>query len=249
MKTLLPWLCLAMLAVTAAAEEPSTPPAERPDAPVARGLPWIGFDVGQLDAATRAHAPQVPKGAGFLVMSVVEGGPADEAGIRPYDIVWRLGDQLLVNEAQLAVLLQLHQPADEVRVTLVRSGEVRELGLTLGVAPASGAPRAIPAGPTSMPGPVSRVYPQDRTAEIVLDDGSMARLWHQGDRPFVKITGAEGELIYEGGVRENGESKIPEEWRCTVGALFRGLYRAERSDQQGRRPRPRVVTPPSGGGG
>lgn len=253
MKRLIPWLFLPLLAAGLQAEElPSREGGKtagtRAADPVS-GVPWIGLNVGPLDAATRAHAPQVPEGVGFLVVSVEPEGPASAAGIEPFDIVWRYGEQLLVNEAQFSVLLRMNVPGDVVKVTVVRRGEVREAEVTLAAQPERREvrgirPTEIPLMPTGMLGmPWTKVYPLTRTAELTREDGGVARLRYEDDELVVEIQDAEGALVYQGPVRKDGKWLVPEEWSCPVGALMRSLYRAERSEPALRTPRPRVVMP------
>lgn len=234
--------------VLRAGPEPPVPAAEGPT------VPWVGLRVAHLDQPTRAHAPGVPEGVGFLVASVDEGGPAGAAGVRAYDILWKLDDQLLVNEAQFATLLRLREPGDTVRLGIVRSGEQLGIEVELGAIeadrPASEiSPAEVPLMPAGVPGmPRTIVYPRSRTAEVSRQDGSMAKLRYQDGEPVVVIRDASDELIYEGPVREDDELRVPEEWRCPVDALLRTMHRAERPDWKPREPRPRVVTPPDGDG-
>jgi hypothetical protein len=51
----------------------------------------------------------LPPGIGFVIRSVDEGGPGRAAGLREFDVLWKIGDQMLVNEGQLAALLRLSQ--------------------------------------------------------------------------------------------------------------------------------------------
>lgn len=257
MKTLVSCLCLPLLALGLQAEEARPAAAEVPvGAATNAALPWLGLDVGPLDAATRAQAPRVPTGVGFLVTGVTDSGPAAQAGIRRFDILWRVDGQLLVNEAQFAVLLSLHRPGDEVKLSVLRSGDGLEVPAVLAERPAdlqvAGVPRAgVPLTPASMPSvlpgmPCSRVYPRERTAELTREDGGVARLRYEDDRPVVSITDKDGKAVYDGPVHEGREWRVPEGWRPAVGAMLRSLYQAENA-RQPRVLRPRVVIPPRSG--
>lgn len=256
MRDSLPWLMMMLLAAPLAAENPSLPekpvtPAEEAAPGAAEAvMPWMGLKVGKLGEMMRAHAADVPEGVGFLVESVIEGGPAQESGVRRYDILWKFGDQLLVNEAQLATLLKLRKAGDTVKLSVVRSGRDLDLELVLAVPPedrelASISPADLPLIPTGVPSlPTVITRPQDRTAEITRSDGSMARLYYKDDDAFVTISGPDEETIYEGPVRKDCEFAVPDEWKSAVGAMLRSLYKAKNPNWAPRRqPRPRMVAP------
>ncbi len=215
--------------------------------------PWIGLEVAQLNEAMRAHLSEVPEGVGFVVTRIEEDGPAAGAGLRKFDILWKFEDQLLINEAQFGTLIRMKAPGDEVSLGIVRGGKSQELAVTIGRMPAARPltglnPAEIPIFPSGVPGmPRQVVYPGDRTAEITRQDGSIARLRYEEDVAIVRIEDEEGELIFDGPIRQDGRFAVPEDWRCTVGALLRTIHRSEADASNLRRPRPRVVKPPSVG--
>lgn len=219
--------------------------------PVVSKMAWVGLEVAPLSSAMRAHAVDVPKGVGFLVSSVVEGGPAAKAGVKSFDILWKFNDQLLVNEAQFGTLLQMHRPGDAVHLGVVRSGQHEQLELELGEAPdlptpTELSPLEIPLVPMGLPGlPRSIVYPKERKAVVSREDGGTAELRHEEGEALVLIKDAEGEVLYDGPLKKDGKMAVPKEWRPTVGALMRTMHQAKSGNWQPRRPRPRVVVPPT----
>lgn len=239
-----------------AAEEPPTakmikPPVQQGAVPVAAvSMPWVGLDVGKLDKAMRAHAVDVPQGVGFLVTSVTKGGPADKAGVKSYDILWKFNDQLLINEAQFGALLLMHKIGDTVEFTVARSGQHETLDLELAAPPAQSlqtdlSPVDVPLVPAGVPGlPRSIVYPKEQTAVVSREDGGTAELRYEEGDAVVTITDGEGVVLYDGPVRKGGRMVVPRTWRCSVGALMRTMHHAKDNDLNARRPRPRVVTPP-----
>ena len=67
-----------------------------------------------------------------LVVDFVQpNSPAQKAGIRQYDLLLKLNDQLLINAEQLAVLVRTFKPGDEIHLTLLREGERQSPSLTL----------------------------------------------------------------------------------------------------------------------
>ncbi len=124
-----PSLIAAVLLGTAwfASAQPVASGADAVIAPQPAPRAWLGLRVAKPDKSITVHVPSLPPGIGFVVISTDEGGPARAAGIREYDLLWKLGDQMLVNEAQLAALLRLSKPGDEVVLSGFRGGKPLEV--------------------------------------------------------------------------------------------------------------------------
>ena len=87
--------------------------AEHPSAPVA--FMGVQFD---LDS---------PDGEGALIAGVVEGGPADDAGVLAGDVVVLFDGQLVSSTEQLGELIRSHAPGDHVDVGIVRADGSEEV--------------------------------------------------------------------------------------------------------------------------
>src|SRR4051812_40039727 len=74
---------------------------------------------------------KLPRGVGLVVEHVEPKSPAEAAGIKQYDVLHKIGDQLLVNAHQLAVLVRMHKPDEEVTLTLLRQGESKDVKVKL----------------------------------------------------------------------------------------------------------------------
>ncbi|MBN1486829.1 MAG: PDZ domain-containing protein [Anaerolineae bacterium] len=72
---------------------------------------------------------------GASVVEVVAGSPADEAGIRRGDIIIEVDGDGVWEGQPLNELILRYQPGDRVTLTLLRSGEERELWVRLGERP------------------------------------------------------------------------------------------------------------------
>lgn len=212
---------------------------------------WLGLEVSKPDAAITAHLPSLPPGIGFVVRSIDKDGPAAAAGLQELDILWRIGDQLLVNEGQLAVLLRLSKPGDEIKLAGFRSGKPLDITLKLGEVPASKI--AFPGNlldaailPVECGGPMRVVNVSEKTASYTTDEGR-AEVRRDGPVYHVKINTPDGESIYEGNLPPNGSlEQIPAQWKRRVDALRRGLDHAlDGRITPSRQPRPRVVPPPA----
>jgi uncharacterized protein YndB with AHSA1/START domain len=62
--------------------------------------------------------------AGLAVVSVTPGSGADEAGLRPGDLLVRLGGAPLFGRSDLALLMREHPPGSRLEVAYVRSGRM-----------------------------------------------------------------------------------------------------------------------------
>ncbi len=72
------------------------------------------------------------KGPGVRVQAVTPDSGADKAGIKPGDVLLTLDDKKIEGLRSLSGILKTHQPGDEVRVTIMRSGEEMMMTATLG---------------------------------------------------------------------------------------------------------------------
>jgi hypothetical protein len=212
---------------------------------------WLGLRVAKPDETITAHVPSLPKGIGFVVKSIDEGGPAQAAGLTEFDLLWKLGDQMLVNEAQLATLLRLSKPGEEVVISGFRGGKPLEVKLTLGQSPLLQKPflgEMVESAilPDACPGPMRMVNVADKTASFSNDDGK-ALVRREGETYHIKIEGPEEELIFEGAVTDSGSlEKVPDRWHRRIRVLCRTLDQAlEGNIMTQRQPRPRVVPPPA----
>lgn len=98
---------------------------------------YCGIAVGPLDPLITAHLPDITeKGRGVVVQKVMKGSPAEQAGLRRYDILIRYGDQDVYSPEQLVKLVRHDEPGRKVSLTYVRRGKVKTADLTLAEMPA-----------------------------------------------------------------------------------------------------------------
>jgi len=233
---------------------PAVEPAEikNPPVPVKAPQPpraWLGLQVDKPDATITAHLPSLPPGIGFVIRSVDAAGPAKAAGLRELDVLWKIGEQMLVNEGQLAALLRLSKPGDEITLSGFRAGKPLEVKLKLDEAPVMKRPFPVELLdsailPGSCGGPQRVINVGDRTASYTTDEGR-AVIRREGELYKVTIQGPEDALIFAGDMPVDGSlDMVPEAWRRRVHALRRGLDHAlEGRTIPERQPRPRVVAP------
>jgi hypothetical protein len=91
---------------------------------------WLGVSASSPPPALRRQL-KLPDGTGLVVDFVQPKSPAEQAGIRQYDLLVKLNDQLLINPEQLAVLVRTFKPGEVVHVSLFREGEKQRQDVTL----------------------------------------------------------------------------------------------------------------------
>lgn len=76
--------------------------------------------------------PETPQlGGATLITEVMEGSPADKAGLRRGDIILAVDGERLSQTYSLADALSKHQPGDKVKLTVWERGRRREIAVTL----------------------------------------------------------------------------------------------------------------------
>ncbi len=106
---------------------------------VSRGL--IGGTIGSVSKDV-AESLGLGMARGAVVSSVVPGGAADKAGVRPGDIITKYGDKVIETPSDLSRSVASTKPGVKSTLTVFRNGSVRELSITV----AEGDPEAKPAG-------------------------------------------------------------------------------------------------------
>ncbi|RMH22497.1 MAG: PDZ domain-containing protein, partial [Gemmatimonadetes bacterium] len=107
----------------------------------------MGISLGAIDAV-KAEAYGLPSVSGVEVQDVTRGGPADRAGIEPYDVIVSIDGVEVATQSGLQQLIARRNPGDRVKVRLYRDGKPREIEVELGEADLSPAPTRTAAEPT-----------------------------------------------------------------------------------------------------
>ncbi len=95
---------------------------------VQRGL--LGIQIRDVNAQL-AEEEGLDIYEGVYVVLVNEGSGAEEAGIKPGDVITAVNDKPVRNTSQLQELVAIHRPGDKVTVTLIRDGKEKTLTATL----------------------------------------------------------------------------------------------------------------------
>ncbi len=145
---------LAAAACVATAQQPAAPPVGGPrfraatTQPAARKVTYLGVATSPADE-TVGRQLNLPEGVGLVVNYVEPKGPAKDA-LRKHDVLHKLGDQILINPPQLAVLIRMHKAGETASLTVIRGGKSQAVDVTLGeesVPPRRDAWRMWPGGP------------------------------------------------------------------------------------------------------
>jgi serine protease Do len=101
---------------------------------VARG--WLGITMGELAAADR-EVLGVAAGKGVLVNSIIDGTPADQAGLLVEDVILSVNDSPVATMAELRGAIADISPGEKAQFGLQRGDERIELSVKLGRRPSS----------------------------------------------------------------------------------------------------------------
>ena len=93
-------------------------PGEEPSLPEGQGRPWLGVAFARVDR-------------GAEVSVVVPGSPAEEAGIRPGDLITEVDGERITEEAPLDEHILRYKPGDRVRLTLLRDDSKQRVTVRL----------------------------------------------------------------------------------------------------------------------
>ncbi|WP_106399563.1 S1C family serine protease [Actinocorallia populi] len=63
---------------------------------------------------------------------VIKGGPADQAGLKPGDVILKVNDKVITSTESLVVVITSHAPGDRVKLTYRRGGQEKTVDVTLG---------------------------------------------------------------------------------------------------------------------
>lgn len=83
---------------------------------------WLGVSATPAPLVLRKQL-ELPEGMGLVVDAVIPDSPAGKAGLKQYDVLQKLDDQLLANSQQFAALVRMHKPGDSIKLTVIRGGK------------------------------------------------------------------------------------------------------------------------------
>ncbi len=126
---------------------------QQPDAPSRPQGSYLGVRLSEIDA-DRARILKLSDSRGVEVRGVVEGSPADNAGIQAGDILLSYNGEGILGAQQVIRLVQETPSGRKIKVQFWREGKERSTVLTTGAPP----PADIPGPFVGLPFPDGRVY-------------------------------------------------------------------------------------------
>jgi serine protease Do len=180
---------------------------------------------------------RLPPETGLVVEFVEDGSPAAKAGLKVHDVLTRFNDQILINPAQLAVLVRLQKANDTVTLTFLREGKEQKAPVELveaerTVNPAAGAiwmqpvlPQDFTRGGLSTPmmemrqrmRQINSLPPAPGIASVsvataVISDGHYTLTLTQGsDGKHLLAKDKDGKVVFDGPINTEEELKaVPE---------------------------------------
>ena len=92
---------------------------------------WIGVEPRDLTSEL-AESLNLPVRSGVLITGVLQSGPAAKAGVRPGDVVVKVGDKAVRNTGELFAAVALLPPDSAAKVALQRGDRALELTVLVG---------------------------------------------------------------------------------------------------------------------
>ncbi len=90
--------------------------------------PYIGVTIADVSAESQGYG--LPSGAS--IQGIVEGSPAEEAGLQKNDIVTHINGEKIDSAADLKATVSESKPGDVLQLQIWRKGQTVELSLTVG---------------------------------------------------------------------------------------------------------------------
>ena len=102
---------------------------------VTRG--WIGVEPQNLSKELAESLNLPVNTSGVLISGVLEGGPADKAGMKPGDVLTQVNGQKVSDVVTLLNRIAQTSPGDEAKINLLRKGKEMSLKVRVGKRPKS----------------------------------------------------------------------------------------------------------------
>lgn len=91
---------------------------------------FLGVQIQDLSGQLAEHF-KVKDAEGVLVSEVVEGSPADKAGLEAGDIIVKVDDKEIESASNLTAVIRSYEPKSKVKIKVVRDGKKKSFDATL----------------------------------------------------------------------------------------------------------------------
>lgn len=181
---------------------------------------YLGVQIRDL-TRDEATAFGLSRSRGALVLDVLKGGPADEAGLKPGDVIVEFGKARITDSADLPQVVGDTEPGQKVDVTIMRERKQQNLQVTVGTLDEEQPEQAsAEPGQTEIDrlGLAVENLREDMKQGLELDGGVMV-LGVEPDSPAAKANLRRGDVVVQLGFQEiNGL----EDYRRIVDSLPTG---------------------------
>lgn len=92
---------------------------------------YLGVYVESIPEMLGEHLGIQP-GVGVVIEGVIEGGPAEAAGLMKNDLILKFDDQILIGTKQAVTLVKISEPGSVHELSIMRKGEKQTVSVTLG---------------------------------------------------------------------------------------------------------------------
>lgn len=99
-----------------------------PRAAESNGAPWVGLYVQDIDDEMRDYM-SIKEDYGILVNDVIDGSPADEAGLRETDVILKFDGQKVRSTRQLTRIVSDSRIGEKVELQIIRNKKKKKLEL------------------------------------------------------------------------------------------------------------------------
>jgi Do/DeqQ family serine protease len=97
---------------------------------------WVGIQMADLNDQINKQLRLPPGKRGVVVAQVVQGSPADDAGLTTGDVILNVDNKPVSTAKDVQQLVRKHKPGDQVPMTVERAGQSSTVNITIGEYPA-----------------------------------------------------------------------------------------------------------------
>ena len=95
---------------------------------------WLGVSIQDIDD-NMAKALNLKNKVGAIVNNILDGSPAEEAGLKERDIIIKVGNKKVENGTKLRNMVSNKRPGEVVRFRVIRNNKEQTIKVTLGERP------------------------------------------------------------------------------------------------------------------
>ncbi len=93
---------------------------------------WLGVNVQNLTASLSSRFNLPDSTRGVLINAVFKDGPADQAGIKPGDVLVRFKDRQVTSDKELLRLVAQAAEGEKIPIAILRDGTIKQMHVKIG---------------------------------------------------------------------------------------------------------------------